>query len=52
MEEIAGLLASYTPSENDAQVEEELLCPVLRLLDHTFEVQPALATPEVTKRSD
>jgi predicted type IV restriction endonuclease len=26
--------------------------PVLRLLDHTFEVQPALATPEGTRRPD
>ncbi len=52
MEEIAGLLDSYTPSENEAQVEEELVRPVLRLLGHTFEVQPALATPEGTKRPD
>jgi len=52
MEEISGLLAAYTPSENEAQVEEELVRPVLRLLGHTFEVQPALATPEGTKRPD
>ncbi len=26
--------------------------PVLRILGHCFEVQPALATPDVTKRSD
>ena len=52
MEEIAGLLDSYTPSENEAQVEEELVRPVLRLLGHTFEVQPALATPEGTKHPD
>ena len=52
MEEIASLLDSYTPSENEAQVEEELVRPVLRLLGHTFEVQPALATPEGTKRPD
>ena len=51
-EEIASLLDSYTPSENEAQVEEELVRPVLRLLGHTFEVQPALATPEGTKRPD
>jgi len=52
MEEIAGLLDSYTPSENEAQVEEDLVRPILRLLGHTFEVQPALATPEGTKRPD
>jgi hypothetical protein len=28
MEEIARLLDSYTPSENEAQVEEELVRPV------------------------
>ena len=52
MEGIAGLLDSYTPSENEAQVEEDLVRPILRLLGHTFEVQPALATPEGTKRPD
>jgi hypothetical protein len=46
LDEIAVLLESYTPSENEAQVEEELVCPVLRLLGHTFEVQPALVTPK------
>ena len=52
MQEIASLLDSYTPSENEAQVEEDLVRPILRLLGHTFEVQPALATPEGTKRPD
>ena len=52
MEEVSGLLDSFTPSENEAQLEEELVRPILRLLGHTFEVQPALATPEGTKRPD
>jgi hypothetical protein len=52
MEEIADLLDSYTPSENEAQLEKDLVSPILRLLGHTFEVQPALATPEGTKRPD
>ncbi|MBA2534861.1 MAG: class I SAM-dependent DNA methyltransferase, partial [Rubrobacter sp.] len=52
MDEIASLLDSYTPSGNEAQVEEELVRPILRILGHTFEVQPALATPEGTKRPD
>jgi hypothetical protein len=52
MNEIAGLLGPYTPSENEAQVEEDLVRPILRLLGHTFEVQPALASPEGTKRPD
>jgi hypothetical protein len=52
VEEIALLLDTYTPSENEAQVEEDLIRPILRLLGHTFEVQPALATPEGTRRPD
>ena len=52
LDEITVLLESYTPSENEAQVEEELVRPVLRLLGHTFEVQPAVATPEGTKLPD
>ncbi len=51
---VSDLLEAYTPSTNEAQVEEELVRPVLRLLGHedTFEVQPALQTPEGTKRPD
>ncbi len=51
---VSGLFEAYTPSTNEAQVEEELMRPMLRLLGHedTFEVQPALQTPEGTKRPD
>ncbi len=52
IEEIASLLDSYTASKNEAQLEEELMRPILRLLGHTFEVQPALATPDGTKFPD
>ncbi len=52
MEEIARLFESYAPSENEAQTEEGLVKPVLRILGHYLEVQPALATPDVVKRSD
>jgi hypothetical protein len=52
IEEIASLLDSYTASENEAQLEEELMRPILRLLGHTFEVQPALANPDGTKFPD
>jgi hypothetical protein len=52
MNEIARLLDCYTPSENEAQVEEDLVRPILRLLGHTFEVQPALVSPEATKPPD
>ena len=53
-ERVSRILAAYTPSTNEAQTEEELVRPVLRLLGHgrSFEVQPALTTPEGTKRPD
>ena len=46
------LFAGYTPSDKEAQVEEELIRPVLRQLGHTFEVQPSLETPDGTKTPD
>jgi len=50
--EIAAILDGYTPSTNEAQVEQEVVRPVLALLGHTFEVQPALRTPDGTKKPD
>jgi hypothetical protein len=54
MESVARILDAYAPSANEAQTEEDLVRPVLRALGHegTFEVQPALETPEGTKRPD
>ena len=52
MEELAGVFAAYTPSNNEAQTETDLVRPVLRALGHDFEVQPALTTPDGTKRPD
>ncbi len=52
MGEIANVLASYVPSENEAQTESDLVRPVLRVLGHDFEVQPALDTPHGTKFPD
>jgi type I restriction-modification system DNA methylase subunit len=52
MEGISRLFDSFAPSTNEAQTEEDLVRPVLRLLDHDFEVQPALETPDGTKRPD
>ena len=48
--EIAALFQNYVPSENEAQLEHELARPVLQRLGHAFEVQPALKTPDGTKR--
>ena len=50
--EIAALLAAFTPSDIEAQTEDGLIKPVLKALGHFFEVQPALKTPEGTKRPD
>ena len=54
MEELAGILAAYTPSKNEAQTEADLVRPVLRALGHgrSFEVQASLQTPEGTKKPD
>ncbi|MGH3146025.1 MAG: hypothetical protein ACRDTR_09520, partial [Rubrobacter sp.] len=52
MEGIGAVFTSYAPSDNEAQTEEDLVRPVLRLLGHDFEVQPALETPDGTRRSD
>jgi len=51
-QDIAALLAAYKPSDNEAQTEEGFIKPVLKALGHFFEVQPALKTPEGTKKPD
>jgi hypothetical protein len=40
------------PSDNEAHTEEDLIRPILRVLGHTFEVQPALKTLDGTKKPD
>ena len=52
MKEISSVFDSFTPSDNEAQTEEDLVRPVLRPLDHDFEVQAPLETPDGTKRPD
>ena len=52
MDQVASVLAGYVPSENERQTEEGLIIPVLRILGHTFEVQPPLSTPEGIKTPD
>jgi hypothetical protein len=52
MEGISRVFDSYAPSGNEAHTEEDLVRPILRLLGHDFEVQPALETPDGTKRPD
>jgi hypothetical protein len=52
MEQIAALFAVYVPSANEAQLEADLIRPILKLLGHTYEVQPALQVPGNAKRPD
>ena len=53
MEEVARVFGSFAPSAaNEAQTEQDLVRPVLKLLGHDFEVRPALKTPDGTKRPD
>lgn len=49
---VREVLAGYAPSANEAQTEDGLIKPVLRLLGHVFEVQAALATPDGTQKPD
>src|ERR1700730_728947 len=52
MRELQRILADYTPSDKEAQLEDDLVKPVLRQMGHTFEVQPSLETPDGTKAPD
>jgi type I restriction-modification system DNA methylase subunit len=52
LEAISQLLAAYTPSASEAQTEHDFIRPVLQILGHRYEVQPALKTPDGTKRPD
>ncbi len=49
---LAALFGAFTPSDNEAQTEDGWIKPVLKALGHTFEVQPALKTPDGTKKPD
>lgn len=52
-ERVRKILADYTPTDIEAQAEEDLIRPVLRELGHeAFEVQPGLSTPFGMKRPD
>ena len=52
LSDLQRLFADYTPSDKEAQVEDDFIKPVLRRLGHTFEVQPSLSTPDGTKTPD
>jgi hypothetical protein len=52
LRDLQQLFAGYTPSDKEAQTEDDWIKPVLRRLGHTFEVQPSLHTPGGTKTPD
>ena len=52
MRDLQHILAGYTPSDKEAQLEDDLVKPVLKRLGHTFEVQSSLETPDGTKTPD
>jgi len=52
LDAVRRIYAAYTPSDNEAQIEKDLIRPVLAALGHTFEVQAPLATSDGTKRPD
>ncbi len=52
MRDLQRVFAGYTPGGKEAQLEDEFVKPVLRLLGHTFEVQPSLETSDGTKTPD
>jgi hypothetical protein len=52
LHDLQHIFAAYTPSDKEAQTEEDFIKPVLRRLGHTFEVQPSLETPDGTKTPD
>src|SRR5713226_5358674 len=52
MRQLQRILADYVPSDKEAQLEDDLVKPVLRQLKYAFEVQPSLETPDGTKAPD
>ena len=49
---ITRLFDDFHPSDNERQTEDNLVCPILRALGHTFELQSALKTPDGVKVPD
>jgi hypothetical protein len=49
---LAGRYAAYMPTTGEAQVERDLIQPVLESLGHAFDVQVALKVPGGNKRPD
>ena len=52
MARVTAIYAEYTPSNNEAQAERDLVRPILEALGHLFEVQASLRTSDGTKKPD
>ena len=52
MQQLQQIYAKFTPSNNEAQTEDDWIKPVLHTMGHTFEVQAPLKVPDGTQRPD
>ena len=52
MKRLQAIYAAFVPSENEAQTERDWIRPALEALNHVFEVQPSIATPDGVRRPD
>ena len=52
MKRLQTIYAAFTPTENEAQTERDWIRPALEALNHVFEVQPSIATPDGVRRPD
>ncbi len=52
IKQLLDAVAPNAPNHNEAQLEHELIQPLLKWLGHVFEVQPTLQTPQGVKRPD
>ena len=52
IKQIYASIAEFADNLNESQTEEQFIRPVLKILGHTFGVQPALSTSQGTKQPD
>jgi type I restriction-modification system DNA methylase subunit len=52
MKRLQAIYAGFTPTQNEAQTERDWIRPALEVLNHVFEVQPSVATPDGVRRPD
>ena len=52
IKQIYASIAEFANNLNESQTEEQFIRPVLKILGHTFGVQPALSTSQGTKQPD